>query len=450
MAGIQVCYAAQINLGTSELLLLGLSERSVSLAWLAGPLSGLIVQPIVGHLSDFCASPLGRRRPFLIAGTVFTAAALLLFSHARYVASVLGAGAGGALAIAVASFFLLDFSIQAIQAPLRALVTDVVPQPQRAFANAYIGVFTGVGNLVGGMLAAVKLSVIVPLFSRDTQALFVAAAIILVITVTASVVATPEIPLISNGYERIDMRVEPPEAPSWRGFLDSLRGIPRPFWQVFSVQLCTWCGFFTLFVYVNTWVGRDIYGGDGSAAAGSHSREIFERGVRLGGKGNALTAFMTLGYSLLLPKILARFGVLKTYAFSQVVEAGCLLTAPLLHVRNGELPGWGLRFATMLDIGLFGVVWATTMGVPWTLIGDALEKDARYSGKIGLFTTVFNASQSFPQLIVAFMAPFVLGIAGEDPAAVMFVGGIAALVGGVLVYWLRVDVGQDFERDVGE
>lgn len=485
MCGIQVCYAAQINMGTAELLLLGISERAVSLAWLAGPLSGLIVQPLVGHASDACTSSLGRRRPFLIAGTIFTTLALLLFSNSLQLAQWLvpePAVPRLALMLAIFAFFLLDFSIQAIQAPLRALVTDVVPRRQRALANAYIGVFTGLGNLTGGLLTALKLKSILPVFPTDVQALFAIAAITLIITVIICVVSTQEVPLPPHGYQPVDANNAQPEdlnydgspqrpsaapesglgsslllpapvqqAPEsrWDSFVTTLKGIPRPFWQVFAVQLCTWCGFFTLFVYVNTWVGRNIYLGDGRAARGTPGRETFERGVRLGGKGNALTAMVTLAYSLALPSLLERFGTVVVYAFSQIVEAACLLSAPLLRGVPGQAaPSAALRLATMADIGFFGVVWATTMGVPWTLVGNALDSDPWYSQRVGLFTTLFNASQSFPQLLVAFAAPVILSLFQNDIAWVMFAGGVCAAIGAVLVVVLRIDVFDGEEVDV--
>ncbi|CDF35954.1 unnamed protein product [Chondrus crispus] len=455
MAGVQVCYAAQINHGTSELLLLGMSSRLVSLAWLAGPLSGLVMQPLVGRLSDRCTSRLGRRRPFLILGSILTSLSLLMFSNAELLAGVFVDGSktkSVALSIAIVAFFLMDFSIQIVQAPLRALVTDVVPKKQRALANSYIGVFSGVGLLVGGLLTSISLRRILPVFRSDVQALFFVASAVLLIAVTVCVISTREevvprgasyAPLSSPEEEQAERYARQRRPP-----LEGLRRVPRPFWQVFTVQLCTWVGFFTLFVYRNAWVGRNIYLGDGNASMGSEERRVFEEGVRLGGRGHALMAAITLGYSLILPGLLRCFGVVNVYAFSQVVEAICLLVAPLIRGMEGqEYPGAGLQAATLIDIGMFGVVWATTMGVPWTLVGDALESDEWYARRVGLFQTVFNASQSFPQLVVgAAIAPVVLIIANDDPAYVMFAGGLFALCGAILVVVLRVNVFEATEK----
>lgn len=455
MSGVQVCYAAQINHGTPELLLLGMPSRAVSLAWLAGPLSGLLMQPLVGRLSDRCTSKLGRRRPFLIAGSLLTSFSLLMFSNAQPIAGIFvdeSRMQRVALVLAIVAFFLMDFSIQVVQAPLRALVTDVVPKKQRALANSYLGVFSGVGLLIGGLLTSVNLQKLLPVFRSDVQALFAIASAVLLVTVAVCVFSTPEqviprgasyAPLSSPEAEEVEQYARQHRSP-----LQGLKRVPRPFWQVFSVQLCTWVGFFTLFVYRNAWVGRNVFLGDGNAAMGSEARKTFEEGVRLGGRGHALMAIITLAYALVLPGLVKCFGVVSVYAFSQIVEATCLLAAPLLRGKPGqEHPTVGLRAVTLLDIGMFGVVWATTMGVPWTLVGDALESDEWYARRVGLFQTVFNASQSFPQLIVgAVIAPVVLALADDDPAYVMFAGGLFALGGAALVIVLHVNVFESTEK----
>eukprot|EP00172_Hildenbrandia_rubra_P000823 Plantae.Rhodophyta-Hildenbrandia_rubra.ctg14632.p1 GENE.Plantae.Rhodophyta-Hildenbrandia_rubra.ctg14632~~Plantae.Rhodophyta-Hildenbrandia_rubra.ctg14632.p1 ORF type:complete len:509 (+),score=60.41 Plantae.Rhodophyta-Hildenbrandia_rubra.ctg14632:350-1876(+) len=471
MCGIQICYSVQINRGSAHLQLLGLAEDKVSLAWLAGPLSGLIMQPIVGIMSDSCTSPLGRRRPFLIFGTIFTSFSLLLFSNAKPLANMIVAPEARvttAVAIAVVGFFALDFSIQAIQAPLRALVTDVASIEQQAMGNAYVALFTGVGNLIGSYLSSRKLSALLPIFETDVQVLFFLAAVLLCATVWCACFVVHEVPISRLGTSRTSTSEDALLRPAENGvthhdengwsaeesgsipveiggggvhhdsILSMLRNAPRPFWRVFIVQLFTWLGFFTLFVFVNTWVGRNVYLGRSSAPEGSKLRTNFEKGVRLGAVGNALTAFVTVLYSPIITSLLERFGVLKTYAFSQIVEAICLISSFFIRGRTGQKkPSNLLKVATLMDIGGFGIVWATTMGVPWALVGAALSRD--YGHRTGLFTTIFNVSQSFPQLFVSFGAPFVLRLVDNDPSVVMMIGGFVALIGVVLIFVLRVD-----------
>ncbi|KAK1863393.1 hypothetical protein I4F81_005949 [Pyropia yezoensis] len=383
MLGVQCCYSVQINRGSATLQLLGMDENKVSLAWLAGPLSGLMVQPL------------------------------------------------------------------AIQAPLRALVTDVASEGQQPLGNAYIGLMTGCGNLVGSFLSSRSLTKLFPIFRTDVQALFAAAAFILCLTVGLCVTYVREKPTSAAGQgyqrapsERSAANVSSARAPRFgsgsddESFGDSDGG----------ANLFTWFGFFTLFVFVNTWVGRNIYLGSSSAAEGSDARRLFEAGVRLGGLGNCLTAFVTVVYSPMITSLLERYGTRRTYAFSQLVEALCLFAAFFIRGTPGqEHPSLLLKTATLITMGAFGVVWATTMAVPWALVGAALNR--RYPGRVGLFTTLFNVSQSFPQLFVSLGSPWILDKVGGDVSVVMAIGGLFALVGGALIFVLRVDL---FDDDVEE
>lgn len=466
--GIQLSYAAQINLGTPQLLHLGISPTLVSIAWMAGPLSGLIVQPIVGHLSDRCSSSYGRRKPFILGGMICTVLSLLLFANSTSIASVFFTtttipdptkAPSAPLVIAIVAFFFLDFSIQVVQAPMRTLLIDSVHPTQRSIANAYLAAFTGIGNLLGGLLAAAHLSDRLPFFPTDVQAVFAITSILALASIVPTLVVAPDAALGLHEYRRVDNvstsadRYEnshqPPDSDSISAF-SGLINIPRPFWRVFAVQLCTWCGFFTIFVHMTAWVGRDVFQGDGSAPTGSAALDAFQRGVRLGGLGNALNAIVTLVYALILPTLVRRLGTLIPYAFSQAVEAVCLLSAPFLHpASSGQSyqPSFFLRTITVVNISAFGVVWATTMTIPWTLIGDALQTHPYYARRTGFYTTIFNASQSFPQLVVAVVSAPVLRAAHGDPAYVMALAGFVALLGAILVFILRVDISSASERE---
>ncbi|GJD12734.1 Sucrose transport protein SUC2 [Galdieria sulphuraria] len=318
MAGIQCCYAVQIGHGSPTLEKLGLPTELVSLAWLAGPLSGIIVQPIIGILSDSCQHPFGRRRPFLVAGTVFTSLALSLLGNADVIGYLFGDSVDSqpvGLAIAISAFFLLDFSIQAIQAPLRALLTDIVPEEQQAEGNALFAMMTGVGNLVGTAMGSLQLSFMLPFFVSDSQALFSLAAVILIITVSLCCYYVHETPVgVLSRSESFAQRFH-----SDQGILKLLVNAPRPFWRVFIVQLFTWYGFFTVFVYASVWVGRNVYNGNGAFPLNSPQLQAYDEGVRLGNLGLSLDAAVAMGYSTILPRLIENSFLYKR-AFSGTVS----------------------------------------------------------------------------------------------------------------------------------
>eukprot|EP00183_Erythrolobus_madagascarensis_P003228 CAMPEP_0185850980 /NCGR_PEP_ID=MMETSP1354-20130828/4894_1 /TAXON_ID=708628 /ORGANISM="Erythrolobus madagascarensis, Strain CCMP3276" /LENGTH=533 /DNA_ID=CAMNT_0028551715 /DNA_START=213 /DNA_END=1814 /DNA_ORIENTATION=- len=474
MCGIQVCYAVQVGHGSAALELLGMPTQLVSIAWLAGPLSGMIVQPIIGVLSDACTSPLGRRRPFILAGCALTTLALLLFSNASPLGRLLGDGrdvdeginvdARGAssprgLVFGVIGFFFLDFSIQAIQGPLRALLTDIVPQHQHAQGNAYFALMVGAGNLLGSWLGSLDLerALHIPLAWRidDTQILFALAAIILCITVALCVTFSVERPHIialpapprtpmtrANGVENGSSSVNAPhdeekeDGSSEMGVLELLRNAPRPFWSVFTVQAFSWYGFFTIFVYASVWVGRNVFLGESSALADSASRDLYADGVRLGNVGLSISAAVTIVYATQLPWLINRLGVRAMFLVSLLVQAASLCSC--LFIRGSPpqtQPSKGLKAATLISLGSLGVSWASTMTIPWSMIGESVQRV--YPSRAGLFTTLFNMSQSGPQLLVSFGSPLILRIT-HDVSAVMFSGGLMALIGAAMVILLRV------------
>lgn len=227
LGGIQLAWAVQIGYVTKALLQLGMPPAAVSYAWLAGPIAGIVVQPLVGAASDRCASPYGRRRPFIVAGAAITAVCLLTFSHARELGIAAGDaatsdeggvdGGGGAahhprgLAIGVVTFWALDFAINGAMGPLRALLMDVVPPSQQGAGNAAFAFMTGLGNFGGNTLGSLRLGAVAPAAwaLTDMQALYGLAAVVLIVSVAVCVVATPEVPLGEGGGGRRPAAVLP-------------------------------------------------------------------------------------------------------------------------------------------------------------------------------------------------------------------------------------------------
>jgi MFS family permease len=131
------------------LLELGLSKSWMSLVFMAGPLSGLIVQPLIGVLADRSRSRLGRRRPFMLAGAFICAFAIMLLGWAQVVANALGAGSRLAIAFAVFAIYLIDFSINAVMSADRALVVDTLPPEKQEEGSAYGGRMFACGSVAG-------------------------------------------------------------------------------------------------------------------------------------------------------------------------------------------------------------------------------------------------------------------------------------------------------------
>jgi solute carrier family 45 protein 1/2/4 len=121
----------------------------MSLVFMAGPLSGLIVQPLIGAYADRSRSRFGRRRPFMLAGTAVAVVGMMLLAYAREVAGLLGLGNAAAIAVAILSIYLIDFSINAVMSTDRALIVDTLPPSQQEEGNAWAGRMMGLGGVAG-------------------------------------------------------------------------------------------------------------------------------------------------------------------------------------------------------------------------------------------------------------------------------------------------------------
>lgn len=593
-----VGYAAQTNLGSAELLRLGVHESYLSLAWLAGPLSGLIMQPIVGWLTDV----LRTRRPFIFIGAVTTSMSLLYLSNANSITA------------GIVAFYALDLSLQIVQAPVRAIVTDGVPPKQRPAAAAGLAAASAVGSLSASAIAGydwvellkrlspptlqapppvpVSVSTLAQRVNKAAAAaaqaithsghatesmntgygrgvigpavastltsgvyhfmnmthaqiaLFLSAVLVMLF-IMPCVLLAPDKPVPDSRkqhgskHNRVkshvsdDINSRNPSAKTGdghggifghandnsnnnsevyinddnddvdddeeklfaggnnsatlkhtsdknrplargsggggsqskkrrrRSLLFWLRWIcvasspgcflkrmvhklraPRPFWQAFVVQLCTWSGFFVNAVYANFWMGTYIFNGDGSATRGSAWLTRFQDGVRQGSRAAAMGAGVTLMLSLLLARTSMPLRVV--YVGSQLCEAVSLSMPWMMqHVFRSRS-----QHAGMASIALFGVVHAVTNVVPWLIVARALETSERTRQSVGLFTTVFNVSQSLPQLVIGLVAALIMKVIKIDPSAVMLLASVLALLGAALVVVLDVDRLDTGERIV--
>ncbi|KAJ1844949.1 hypothetical protein LPJ70_002722, partial [Coemansia sp. RSA 2708] len=159
IAGLQFAWSVEMGFGSPYLLSLGLKKSLVSLVWLAGPLSGLIMQPLVGVLSDKSTSRFGRRRPYIVGSTVCSVLCLAVIGWTRELA---GGRATLAVYLAVVAFYFLDFAVNCLQASLRALIVDVLPASRQDAGTAWASRMIGIGNVVGFLMGFLDLVRLLP------------------------------------------------------------------------------------------------------------------------------------------------------------------------------------------------------------------------------------------------------------------------------------------------
>ena len=428
--GIQFSWSVQVGYVTKTLEeRLGLDKRFVSYAWLAGPVAGIVVQPTVGLLSDRLHTRFGRRRPYIFGGSIVACFALISFAWADR------------LWVGILSFWVLDFAINAAQGPLRALMTDVVPSEEQGRGNAYFALMSGVGNASGNLLGSLPLSKVFGGRVEDVQVLYVMAAVILLTTVSICCFVTKEdVPATGWAYENVDTvedgEVSANDAGYSRESVDvsmslwqATASAPKPFWRLFVIQNFQWFAWFCVFIFTTSWVGVSVFGGDPTKPEGHVKRELYDEGVRFGNLGLGMQAVVSILFSAILPSLLTKYGEVSVYFLSISVH-GLAMICTLFLVGRGSAP-----FALMC-IAALGIPWATTMTVPWAMVGRAVAKSAPASA--GIFATIFNLAQCFPEIAVSLLSEELVRWSGKE-VTVIAVGGVVALAGAALIFVLRID-----------
>jgi solute carrier family 45 protein 1/2/4 len=264
----------------------------LALVWIAGPLSGVLVQPYVGLKSDNCRITWGKRRPFILGGAIATIASLMLLGWAREIVGGVGTlfGADGenyyvansTMVFAVLLVYVLDFAINVIQAAIRAYIVDVAPTHQQESANAWLMRSAGVGNIAGYLAGYINLPLYLP-FLGDTQFKVLCAIASFVMALTVGISCT--------AGERDPTRDPPPAEQKegvvafFKGLSKSVKRLPDQIKRVCEVQFFAWIGWFPFLFYITTYVG-EIYA-DPFFEANPHMSEaeidqVWEDATRIG------------------------------------------------------------------------------------------------------------------------------------------------------------------------
>ncbi|KAK6813124.1 hypothetical protein RU639_010729 [Aspergillus parasiticus] len=264
IGGLQIVWSVELSNGSPFLLSLGMSKALLAFVWIAGPLTGTLVQPYIGICSDNCRSSWGKRKPFMVVGGLATVVALLALAWVReLVGGFLGifgvdqASTGTKTAIIVFATILmycLDFAINTVQAGIRCFIVDNAPAHQQESANAWASRLTGVGNILGYIFGYIDLPRYLP-FLGNTQFKVLCALASLSLAITL---------LISCLYiQERDPRLEPSASTGnpgivafFRQVFKSIQYLPPQIAKVCEVQLAAWVGWFPFLFYATTYIGQ--------------------------------------------------------------------------------------------------------------------------------------------------------------------------------------------------
>jgi maltose/moltooligosaccharide transporter len=425
--GIQIAFGLQ-NANVSRIFqIFGAKIDDLSILWLAGPVTGLLVQPIIGYLSDRTWGPLGRRRPYFLAGAILTTTALVLMPNA------------GTLWVAVPVFWLLDLSLNITMEPFRAFVGDMLPDEQRTLGYSVQTIFIGIGASIASAAPWLLTHVFGMVDSHAPGALpdtvrlsFYIGAGALLAAVLWTIVSTREYsPSELEAFEGARVgavegrtRGSSDGAAEHGGILGAVRdllgdlfGMPVAMRRLALVQFFSWCAFFLLWIYTTPVIAYHYFGATGPKSAGFDAA-----GDYVGVLFAAYNLVATI-YAFLLPALAARVGRERLHAINLLAGALGFASIVVFHSQ-------ALLFASMVGIGM---AWCSVLAMPYAMLCGAIP-----FRKLGTYMGIFNFFIVLPQIVVATgMGAVIRHYFPGDPSGVMWLAA-GAFVAAAAFSWRRL------------
>ena len=415
--GIQFGWGLQLANMSAVYERLGARPDEVPLLWLAAPVTGLVVQPIIGALSDRTWGPLGRRRPYFLTGAILASIALFVMPTSS------------TLWMAASLLWILDASINISMEPFRAFVADKLDPSQRTAGFVMQSFFIGVGASLANALPLLlswlgiegSTTSGVPLTVKYS---FQAGAAVFLVCVLWTVVTTSEFPPEDPAAFERARKGRLGLGPLFAEIAASIREMPRTMRQLAVVQLFTWLGLFCMWLFFVPATARHVFGATDAKSA------LYTQGIEWGGFAFAFYSITCFVVALVLPKLADATSRKAVHAGALVCGAAGLLSVYLIHER----------YLLLLSMVGVGVAWASILSMPYAILSTALRPS-----RMGVYMGVFNFFIVIPEIVAALaFGPAIRALFGENnpnaPLYVVMMGGVFLLVAAALVAFVE-DVG---------
>ncbi|KAL7900013.1 major facilitator superfamily domain-containing protein [Trichoderma sp. SZMC 28014] len=468
--GITFTWGVEMTYCTPYLLNLGLSKSNVSLVWIAGPLSGLIVQPIVGVVADESTSRWGRRRPLMMMGAVIVSLCLLVLGFTREIVGAFMGGDGGdatrrlTIVVAVAAIYAVDFAINAIMSCSRSLIVDTLPLEKQQAGAAWGSRMNSIGHMIGYGAGSIDLVRLFPGLAdiADTQfkQLTVIAAMAILGTTSITCWAVTERVLRPNHDDSHSLSAKklPDEGPLkvFHQIRSTLLTLPPRVQAICWAQFWSWIGWFPFLFYSTVWVGETKIRYDTPSDAKSSSADVLGEIGRIGSFALVLYSTVSFLAAFFLPMMVRSPAEEKFTPRPPRVMAGLL--EKLEGIKPDLLTAWiigDLMFASAMAMAplaksfvsattlmcICGIPWAIAMWAPTAFLGIEVNKLSgaqdpsaalpltptrrnsnshaqSSSGELsGIYFGILNIYTTLPQFIGTFISTIVFAIMepGKSP-----------------------------------
>jgi len=406
--GIQFGWGLQMANMSAIYEYLGARADQIPILWLAAPLTGLIVQPIIGHASDHTWSRLGRRRPYFLMGAILSSWALILMPRCS------------ALWMAAGLLWILDSSINISMEPFRAFVADLLPEEQRTRGFAMQSLFIGLGAVVASALPWLLTNVFhlaaessrhsIPLTVRLSFYIGAAAFLGAVLWTIATTKEYPPEDLEAFRRQKAQRRGIASHAAE---ILAAINEMPLTMRQLAPVQLLTWLGLFCMWLYFPVAVARNVFG------AADQTTASYTAGVEWAGVCFGMYSAVCFVFSFFLPGLAKAVG--RKHAHSLCLSCGALglLSVAIIHDKN-------LLLLSMVGVG---IAWASTLSMPYSVLAGSLP-----AGKTGVYMGIFNFFIVLPEIVASLAFGWIMNhLLHNNRLAAVIAGGTFLAIAAVLM-----------------
>lgn len=416
--GVQIAYALQSANISRIFSTLGADPHNLSYFWILPPLMGILVQPIVGTLSDKTWTRFGRRIPYLFVGATIAVLVMCLLPNA----GSFGMAAATAMVFGLGALMFLDTSINMAMQPFKMLVGDMVNEKQKALAYSIQSFLCNAGSVVGFVfpffftyigLSNVAAAGTVP--DSVIWSFYIGAAILILCVIYTSVKVKEWPPETYAEYNRLETPLHEEKANMWQ----LLRRAPATFWTVGLVQFFCWAAFMYMWTYTTGSIADTCWGVDMQQQTATTTLAYQEAGNWVG----ILFAIQAIGsvvWAVVLPLLRNRK---LAYALSLLLGG----------IGFGLVPFVSDKYLMFIPFILIGCAWAAMLAMPFTFVTNALEG----RGHMGAYLGLFNGTICVPQIIAAALGGVIFHLLGSVQSHMMMAAGVLLIVGMCCVWLIK-------------
>jgi maltose/moltooligosaccharide transporter len=411
--GIQFGWGLQMANMSAIYEYLGARPDQIPILWLAAPLTGLLIQPIIGHASDRTWGALGRRRPYFLVGAILSSLMLIFMPNCS------------ALWMAAGMLWILDASINVSMEPFRAFVADMLPEGQRTSGFAMQSLFIGLGAVIASALPWLLTNVFhMTQAVGDTRAIPTTVRLSFYIGAAAFMGAVLWTIITTREYPPEDMETFRKSKADKIGLVANAKEIftaigemPETMRKLGPVQLLTWLGLFCMWLYFPVAVAHNVFG------ANDVNSPTYKAGVEWGGICFAAYSVVCFAFSFVLPKLARMLGRKNTHSLCLLCGAAGLISVSVIHNKY-------LLLLTMVGVG---IAWASTLSMPYAVLAASLPP-----ARTGVYMGIFNFFIVTPEILASLFFGWIMNrFLQNNRIYAIIAGGIFMLIASALMQRVR-------------